>query len=411
MIYTYEAKNTSGQTVTGSLEAESERVAATRVREMGYYPMRFAPAQGTIRKIPINADVTTAKPSDLLMTPRRPAGDWFLRSFVYPVFTGVSLKDLSVWYHQMAAMLNAGVPLQRTLETLEEQSPPGIIRSACRAMKNDVLAGCTLSEGMSRYPHIFTELQIEFVRSSEHTGGLAEMMNRLAEYLEKDFALRQMVKKETFYPKLTFVLSFLLPNLVVMVMQGAQAYIETAVRPLIELAVVGGAFYVAFRYAMQSRTFAFTVDAIKSYIPYFGRTVRILAIAKFSRALASLYSAGILLPAGMTIAARVSGNNYLAALIGKAVASVNEGVPLAEAFRKTQIFPPMFLSMVHTGEETGQVDEMLNKVADVYDEEGQLRLHQSVQVLTNLMFLVVAAIVGIIVIRFYSGMASQVLNM
>jgi type IV pilus assembly protein PilC len=412
MQYSYEAKDTSGQTISGSLEAESERAAASRVREMGFYPMRLVPAQGTIRRVSIPLDATQSPSSahlagnDRLVRPI----DRLLRAFVYPVYTGVSLQTMSVFYRQLAAMLTAGVPLQRSLATLSEQHTNAALRRAIHGLHQQVLAGQRLSEGMLAFPHLFSTMQVEFVASSELTGGLGPMMNQLADYLEAEDALRKMVNKETFQPKMTFVLSFLLPNLVVAVVSGAQAYFESAVKPLIELLLMGGLLVGGFRYGLQSKPIAFVYDTVKSYLPYFGKTVRMLAIAKFSRALAALYTAGVAIPAAMEISSRVAGNQYLSSLIMRAVDSVKAGSDLSTAFSSTGVFPPMFLSMVHTGEETGNLDGMLHKVADFFEGDAQLRLQQSVKVLTTLMFLIVAAIVGVIVIRFYTNMFGAALN-
>jgi type IV pilus assembly protein PilC len=411
MQFTYEAKDTTGKTVTGALDADSERAAASLVREMGYFPMRFVEATGTIRRIPVVAD--TSEP--LVAERRAPVineaspYEKMMRAVVYPIVTGVSLKDLSVFYQQLSAMVNAGVPLHRSISTIEEQTPPGALRRACRGLHMHILEGGKLSEGMAAYPHIFSNLQIEFVASSELTGGLGDMMNRLAAYLESEYRLRQMVQKETLYPKILFALSFMLPNLVILIIGSTQAYLAS-LRPLFNLIALFGLCFVGGRYALQSSTLSYVYDTVKSYIPYFGKTVRMLAIAKFSRAMASLYAAGVQIPTAMEISARVSGNQYLSTLIHRAVVGVKSGDEMATAFRATGVFPPMFISLVHTGEETGNLDSMLDKAADFYEGDAEVRLHQSVKVLTTLLFLVVAGIVGFTVVKFYTGMFNSALQ-
>jgi type II secretory pathway component PulF len=307
----------------------------------------------------------------------------------------------------MAAMLTAGVPLQRTLTSMEEQTAPGPIRTALRSMARHVLAGGAFSDAMKQFPYIFSELQVEFIGCAEQTGGMGAMMSRLADYLDQDHELREMVRKETFHAKITAVAAALLPNVVVLFLSGPEAYVDQTLKPLGVLALCVAGLYVAFRYAMQSSTFRYIFDTFKSYIPYFGQTVRLLSISKFSRALAALYNAGVQLPTGMEISARVSGNQYLSTLIMRAVAAVKSGMGLSEAFRISGVFPPMFVSMLRTGEETGKVDEMLHKVADYYEADGKVRLHQSVQALTTMIFMAVAIWVALIVIRFFMGYASQ----
>ena len=143
--------------------------------------------------------------------------------------------------------------------------------------------------------------------------------------------------------------------------------------------LAGGALasWVGYRLLMQTRAFSVILDTFKSYIPYFGNTVRMLAIAKFSRAFSALYSSGVLIPTALAVSARVSGNAYLGSLIGRAVNSINAGESLTGALAQSGVFPPMLISMVSTGEQTGNLDAMLDKVADFYEGEAQVRLHKS----------------------------------
>jgi len=409
MQFTYEAKDTTGHTITGSLEAESERVAANRVREMGYYPMRFVPAQGTISRTPISSEAAAESLPEHARASVRPAAvtNAFQRSIVYPLFTGITLKDLALYYRQMGAMLGAGLPLQRTLTTLEEQCPAGLLRSAVRSMAAHVLAGGELSEAMRAFPYIFSELQVEFVACGERTGGIAPMMNRLADYLEQDYQLRQIISKETLYSKMVFLAVIFLPNLVLIWLSGVKAYLDETLVPLLFLLAGGLGIFIAFRYALQSAAFRFVFDTFKSYVPYFGKTVRMMAIGKFSRALAALYSAGVQLPTGIEIAARVSGNQYLSTLIMRAVTALKAGEGLADSFRASGVFPLMFISMLSTGEKTGQVDDMLHKVADYFEAEGTMRLRQSIQVVNQIIYLILAFLVLLVCIKFYTGYGMQ----
>jgi type IV pilus assembly protein PilC len=242
------------------------------------------------------------------------------------------------------------------------------------------------------------------IAAGEETGNLDVMLVRIAEYLERDFNLRNMIKRETLQPKLTLVLSFLLPPLFIAVMHGVQAYLTAVVLPMVEIAIAALGFYIAGRFALQSATVAYAYDTIKAFIPYFGKTVRMLAIAKFSRAFAAMYAAGVPIPHGLMTSAEVGGNRYLAAAIGRARTAIQGGASLTDALRGTGVFPDTFLAMVGTGEVTGGLDLTLTKLADFFEDEAAVRLHQSVIALNTLFFLGVAAWVGYEVVTFYEGL-------
>jgi type II secretory pathway component PulF len=263
---------------------------------------------------------------------------------------------------------------------------------------------------MAIFPHIFTNLQRAIIAASEETGGLDIMMVRVSEYLEADHALRQMVRRETFMPKINFAATFLLPTLVVAVIHGVHAYFQQAVLPLLEILGAMLSIYVAGRFALKSRRIAEAYDTMKAYLPYFGTTVRMLALAKFSRAFASLYASGVLIPRAVLTASRVTGNMYLDRKMRQAVDHMVAGQGLTESFAETGVFPAMFVSMMGTGEMTGNLDGMLNKVAEFYEGESAIRLHQSVTVLNVLIFLVVAAIVGYEVIRFWTSYYGNIMS-
>jgi type II secretory pathway component PulF len=455
--YLYQAKDGSGQTISGEITAEDERMAAGRVRELGYYPMRVqrgaaqasqaAPSQGAAGVAQTGAgyapptatadtyrsdayrifDPTTGlspRPGQVFSNgePAIAYGSWFERTFVFPIWTGVSPKDLALFYRQFSALLGAGMSMARSLTTIQDQTN-GPLRRAVWHMNRHIQAGGKLSEAMAIFPHIFNSLQRSIIATSEETGALDVMMIRISEYIEADFALRQMIRRETFMPKINFAATFLLPTLVVAVTQGAGAYFHTAVMPLLEIVGAMFAIYLAGRFALADRNvmvpgmtapmlnpLAVGYDTVKAYLPYFGTTVRMLALAKFSRAFASLYAGGVLIPRAVLTSSRVTGNKYIDSMMRKAVDHMMAGESLTDSFARTGIFPQMFISMLGTGEMTGNLDGMLNKVAEFYESESAIRLHQSVTVLNTLIFLIVACIVGYEVIHFWSGYYNGVMG-
>jgi type II secretory pathway component PulF len=312
----------------------------------------------------------------------------------------VSASQLALFYRQFSAMLAAGMTITNALATISHESN-STIRILTKHINKHVMAGGRLSEGMAMFPHIFTLMQREMIAASEDTGGLDAVMVRLSEYLEAEAALKRMIKRETFMPKVNFAATFLLPTLVVAVMQGMNAYFHQAVMPLLEVLGIFAIIWGVGRYALKANAIAVTYDTVKAYLPYFGTTVRMLGIAKFSRALASLYGSGVLIPTAVDIAARTTGNAFLTWQMRKTVPAMMAGAGLTESFRHAGIFPPMFLSMLGTGEHTGNLDQTLTKMAEFYEAESAVRLHQSVQALNVLIFLLVATIVGYEVIHFW----------
>lgn len=416
MIYQYEAKDETGKTVTGHLEGENERLVASRLRDMGYFPMRVARQNMPVRStgggtLGIASTQLSAMPGQIAIW-TQPKEHWFKRGVLFPLWTGVSMPDVAFFYRQMAAMVNAGVPIYRALTSIEEQTRSGLLRKIVHQIGEHVQAGGNLTDALAQFPYVFTDLQRAMIGVAEQTGGLDIMFGRVSEYIEREYALRQMIKRETFYPKMVLVLSLLLPSLYLFVpgQGGPAAYFHTAVLPLI--AIVGGIgiLYTVSRYAMQSETLRVAYDAIKSYLPYFGSTVRMLSLAKFARALAALYSAGVPVQNAMVTASEVAGNAYLAAGMRRAAEAMVGGASISESFHAAKVFPPMITSMVSTGETTGSLDAMLEKAADYYEGEAGVRLHKSAQVLGVLALLVAAVVVGYEVIKFYTGYFNNIMS-
>ena len=208
MLYSYEAKDTTGQTVSGALEADSERIAATLVRDMGFFPMRLSASgsQATAISNPVSGtsatyDAITAgrKLDHPYVKQQFPLKEMLLKALVYPIWTGVGLRDLAIFYPgRCPAMLAAGVPIRRTLESVRESTSGGLLRRIIQQLHDQILAGQQLSDGMVHFPYVFTDMHREFIASAEVTGHLPEVLTRLADYCEQEYNLRMMVKRETF---------------------------------------------------------------------------------------------------------------------------------------------------------------------------------------------------------------------
>jgi type IV pilus assembly protein PilC len=418
MLYRYEAKDESGKTVSGTLEADTEQSAATLVRQMGYFPMRFS-THSRGGAATLDVPLSPTKLIDQTRTPTRtvgdykepfstlPYGNWFQRNLIYPVSTGVSSKDLAIFFREFAAMLQAGVPITRCLDAISENHRSGNLGVAIRGIKRRIESGDTLSNAFGEFPHIFSELNRAMISAGEESGGLDLMLLRISEYLEKEFALREMIKRETFMAKIELAASIFLPPLYVWVVSGWMAYFHQVVEPTLQISALLVMLFCAVKISFRSKFVRLTYDTIKAYLPWFGGTVRMLALAKFARAFASLYAAGVLIPRALEVAAKTTGNTYFSEKIAKATEALVGGATLSQALGTTGSFPPIFLSMVNTGETTGSLDAMLSKVADFYDGEAETRIHAVVKSIPVILLIIMGIVVLRILLKFWSGYGAQ----
>ncbi len=416
MLYSYQAKDKSGRTVTGALDAESERQAAQEIRDMGYFPMRLAPQRGSAAMSPQDTSQDTMEGRSALsgasngtagLLPRRKMSPvvWLLAHLVYPLFSGVSLRDMALLYRQFAAMLGAGVPIYQCLTSLTQQSNNAVLSRHLRRITKCVQEGEMLTVAMSEAPWIFTDFQRAMISAGEVSGRLDIMMGRLSSALEQEYTLRSKIKSEMIEPVVTLLASFLLPPLVlVVVAHNVHAYLVQAVYPLLETAFVLFAIFVVGKLLSQ---FKFVFDAIIYALPGIGGAIRMIAIARFARAFASLYAAGVGIPEAIRFSASATGNEYLSRKMTSAIPSIMGGRGIAESLQATRAFPPMVVSMLSTGEQTGGLDMTMDKVAEYYEAESVVRLHQIVVTLRTLALLFIAVRVTMILIQFYGGYANQ----
>ncbi len=412
MLYSYQAKDQSGRTVTGALDAESERQAAQEIRDMGYFPMRLAPQQGGAAAFsPSSNSGPTALGTQsrsalngtagLLARKKMSPGLWLLAHLVFPLFSGVSLRDMALMYRQFAAMLGAGVPIYQCLTSLVQQTGNGVLRRHLQRITRCVQEGEMLTTAMGEAPWIFTDFQRAMISAGEVSGGLDVMMGRLSSALEQEYALRNSIKKEMFEPIATLMLSFLLPPLVlVVVAHDIHGYLVQAVYPLLDTAGAVLAVYVVGKLLSQ---FKFVFDAIIYSLPGIGGAVRMVCLARFARALASLYAAGVAIPEAIRYSAAATGNEFLARRMTSAIPAIMAGRGITESLAATRVFPAMVVSMLQTGEQTGSLDMTMDKVAEYYEAESIVRLHQVVVTLRTVILIVAAIRVLLILIAFYTG--------
>jgi type IV pilus assembly protein PilC len=404
--FEYSVRDTQGNASTGLIEAESQPAAARQLVSQGWFVTSL---RETRRAATVHATATAgAVTQATAVSAAAASGPSAASRAIAPVYTGVSVKDLALFYRQFATLVKAGLTLHQSLTTLQQQTTSAPLRAIIGEMALSVGSGQPISPVMKRYPRVFTELQIRLVEAGEAGGLLHVLLARLADYLEQEWEVRQEIKRRTLYPKILLAAVLFIPNIPILIFQGFVAYLQACLSLAVPIALVCLAVYVVMRYALTNPAFARGYDDAKLLIPVIGPLVRKLALGKMLRALSCLFDAGVPIGSALETAAGTAGNRAMAARLGKVIPMVQQGVPLTEALRATGDLPPMALSMVATGEQAGGMGDMLAKTSDYYDAEARHSITQLTVILGVVLLLIMAVIIGMKVIGFYSGYGSQV---
>jgi type IV pilus assembly protein PilC len=289
--FTYIAKDRTGRIVEGTIYADNSALAAGKVREMGYFPEKVRALQVVRRRVNL--------------------AQKFAEAFIYPVVSGVKLKELALFYRQFATMIDAGIPLYQSLVTLENQTKSPKLAEIIRESQEQVQRGGRLSEVFQSYPWVFNELQIEMIRAAEHGGMLDRMLLRIAEYLEKEIALRQLISRLTIYPKIVVIAAWFILGIRFFVdampafsklIVGAMGklkyegidYLNDTLVPFVILGLIIFGIVAFCRISLfQSGSIRESYEQFKFRLPGLGSVARKFALAKFGRAFGAMYEAGL----------------------------------------------------------------------------------------------------------------------
>jgi len=406
-IFAYEAMNSVGQPVKDTIEAANSEEAIAKVRSMGYFPTtikeRASKKAGTAAPA-AGAGAAGAK--------RRQVGK-------------VSRKLLTQFTRQLSTLIDAGLPILRSLRILEQQLKPGMMRVAVRLVATDVEGGSTLSEAMARHPKAFDRLYVNMVRAGELGGVLDVILQRLADFMEKAQALKRKVVGAMIYPAavISFATAIVLGIMILVVPSFNQIFNDMGTelpgitRMLLDmsnwitqdfgwaviLAIPFGIF-ATFKLLKMSAAGKLFVDKLMISIPIMGTIVSKTAVARFTRTLGTLLSAGVPILEALQITRDTSGNEIYARALNRVHDGIREGETFAEPLRQSKVVEPMVVNMIDVGEETGELDKMLNKVADNYDEEVDTLVSSMVSLLEPVMVITLGGIVGFIVIALFMPM-------
>jgi type IV pilus assembly protein PilC len=388
--YVFKAMDLGGLPAKGEVEAKSKQDVAEQLKERGLIVIDIA---HKYRSKELNLEV----------------------------FNRVSSKDLAVASRQLATMVTSGVSILRALHVLETQTQSKKLRETVAAVRHDVEAGLLLSDAMARHPKVFGPLYVAMVRAGETGGVLEECLMRTADQLEKDAALRRQVRAAMVYPSIVIIfavgvllalVAFLIP-----VFEGVFKQFPGKLPALSQFMVnfshlVTHQWYVLLFglvasiagviYVKRSKWGRPRWDAFKLRVPMkIGDVVQKVAIARWSRTLSSLTTAGVPIIQAIEITGKTAGNAVIEASMDDVITSVKGGGTISDPLSKARSFPPMVSHMVGVGEETGALDAMLSKIADFYDDEVSAAVKALTSIMEPVMIIFVGSIVGVIVISMY----------
>jgi type IV pilus assembly protein PilC len=386
-VYLYKARTVNGDSTQGEISASSESEVVGHLRKR--------------RLVVVNV---REKPKEVS----------------FSLSKGFKTKDLVLFTRQFATMINAGLPLVQSLDILAAQQPKPKVAAKIRAILTDVESGSTLADAMRRHRDFFNEIYVNMITAGEAGGILDTILLRLAEYLEAADKLKRKVRGAMFYPvtvmsfaviAIAILLMFVIPTFagffesagvalplptrIVMGLSGLLLGYWWAI-----LAAIAGLVYMlrSYRKSPQGKL---TTDRLLLRIPIFGGVLRKAAIARFSRTLGTLVQSGVPILEGLEITARTAGNKVIENAVMESRVSIAGGETISEPLKKSEVFPPMVVQMINVGEQTGGLDDMLEKIADFYDDEVESSVAALTSVIEPIMIVFLGVIVGGMVVAMY----------
>jgi type IV pilus assembly protein PilC len=417
--FSYVALDSRGQESTGLVDASSTNEAIGQLRQAGYFPTSISEA-GMAVGAEKAAAPSPAKTPRATRVPRSKNLVLFQRKSVKP-------KTLMIFTRQLATLIDAGLPLLRGLNVLAKQERDSVLKSAINAVADSVRSGSTFSEGLAQHPRLFNDLYVNMVRAGEVGGVLELVLTRLAEFQEKAQKVKNKVAAAMVYPIIVlllalgimiFLLIFIVPRFetifhdmlgdkplpaITLFVIGISDFMQKHWAALLGVSIV---LFAAGKVAARTRAGRAVLDRVKLRTPLFGDLIRKTSISRFSRTLGTLVTSGVPILQALNITRETAGNMVIARAISQVHDSVKEGDSITQPLEASGAFPPMVISMIDVGEETGQLPEMLLKIAEVYDDEVDNSVAALTSLLEPIMIVLLALIVGTIVIALFMPLVS-----
>jgi len=398
--YQYEAMDHTGREVKDSIDAATQEEAQQLIRQKGFFVTKIAEKAKKIRKSAAKRGSRRRK-----------------KSFT---IGKISTKHLCTFTRQLSTLQDAGLPILRSLKILEGQCKPGVLKNALGDVVEDIESGQTLSEAFSKHPKAFDRLYCNMIKAGEAGGALEAILQRLADFKEKSQSLKRKIKGAMVYPIVVilvactivgFILYYIipkfesifkdfgvpLPRMTIMLIESSHFLIKY--------------FYVVFltpfliwifiKLLYRNKTGAYVCDRILLMIPVMGTIAEKSTVARTMRTLGTLVQSGVPILESLNIVKETAGNAVFERAFTRIYQSIREGETIAQPLREARIVDDIVVNMIDVGEETGELDTMLNKIADNYDEEVEVAVESLVSLLEPMMIVVLGGIVGFIVIALF----------
>ncbi|MBA7570458.1 type II secretion system F family protein [Candidatus Atribacteria bacterium 1244-E10-H5-B2] len=389
--FVYKVRDRTGKIFTGSMEGENRGTVVSRLREMDYF-------------------ITSIREKK--------------RSFLFlkeiTLFQSIKFRDLTIFYRQFSTMVNAGLTLVNSLDILAEQVENKALSNVIKVIKSDVEAGSTLADACTKQPRVFSELNISMIRAGEIGGALDEILNKIADLMEKEYALRQKVKSAMAYPSFIaaaavlmsiFMLTFILPQFVGVFDQfGGE--LPALTNFFVVLTKLFNKYWYLFFIIFAALVFVFLAyirtssgkinfDKFKLSAPIFGEINRKTAVARFTRILGTLIKSGVPILEAMKVSSDAIGNMVISLAVNNAKTKIKEGQSISSPLAASGVFPTMVTQMIMVGEESGELEGMLINVAKFYDQEVDRAVERLTSIIEPLMMAFIALTVGTMIIAMY----------
>jgi type IV pilus assembly protein PilC len=417
--FNYVALDTRGQEASGLVEAASTNAAISQLRQAGYFPT------SVIEEAISGPDGTEARHRAAKMAGTTKARG--KKGIVLFERKKIKSKILMIFTRQLATLIDSGLPLLRSLNVLARQERDKLLKKTINKVADSVQGGSTFSDALALHPRVFNDLYVNMVKAGEVGGVLELVLNRLSEFQEKAAKIKNKVISAMVYPIivmtmavgiLCFLLVFIVPKFesifhemlgdkplppVTQFVIGASGLVKD--HGLVLLGVVVAAVTI-YKFIGRTRRGRLVIDSFKLRMPLFGNLNRKTAISRFARTLGTLVTSGVPILQALNITRETAGNAAIAAAIAQVHDSVKEGESIVQPLEASRAFPPMVVSMIDVGEETGKLPEMLLKIADVFDDEVDNAVAALTSMLEPIMIVFLAVIVGTIVLALFTPLIS-----
>ncbi|HEY5043096.1 MAG TPA: type II secretion system F family protein [Verrucomicrobiae bacterium] len=424
--YNYIALDNRGNETKGSIDVASQNEAIGRVKEMGLFPTKIAEADKEDKSAGKKGGTKAAKPRKA-----GKKGGAMNINIKIPFLSGkVKPKVLTTFTRQLATLVDAGLPLLRGLRVLEKQERNATLKGIIGELAVSIEGGSTFSEALAQHPKVFNKLFVNMVKAGELGGVLEVVLKRLAEFSEKAQKIKGKVKAAMFYPVAVLIVAFgimiLLMTFVIPRFKDVFAgmnitmpwfttfvmSISDTIRLHIVTSMIGMVGVVfAFWLFIKTKFGRHLWDKCKLKMPALGPVISKVAISRFTRTLGTLVSSGVPILQALTIVRETAGNVIIANAVSKVHESVKEGETITAPLEGSGVFPPMVVSMVDVGEQTGALPEMLLRIADDYDEQVDNAVAAMTSLLEPIMIIFLAVMVGSIVIAMFLPLISMISQM